>query len=111
SDGPKDWRVLRRGIADLERRAEVSQGCNARYQEALAAVTMAVPLKELVGKLCQRAVEAGTSRRKVRGLNPLASEDAALLEAVSGPEWCVNGLRNRDLVGLLYKRQAKDRRE
>jgi hypothetical protein len=32
-DGPKDWRVMRRSVADLYRRAEVSQGVNERYLE------------------------------------------------------------------------------
>jgi hypothetical protein len=35
ADGPKDWRVLRKGIADLQRRAQVSQAANERYLEAL----------------------------------------------------------------------------
>ena len=46
----KEWRVLRRGIADLHRRAQVSQAANARYLEALASVddraTLAERLRE-----------------------------------------------------------------
>src|SRR5262249_46238067 len=38
ADGPKAWRPLRHGIADLHRRAEVSQSANERYLDALAAV-------------------------------------------------------------------------
>jgi hypothetical protein len=38
----------------------------------------------------------------VRALNPLADDDAALLEAVSRHEFLINGLRNRDLRPLLY---------
>jgi CoA:oxalate CoA-transferase len=37
-DGPKAWRPLRRGVAELHRRAEVSQAANDRYAQALAAV-------------------------------------------------------------------------
>lgn len=40
--------------------------------------------------------------RRVRALNPLAADDAALLEAVSRHEFLINGLRNRDLRRLLF---------
>jgi hypothetical protein len=40
--------------------------------------------------------------RPVRGLNPLASPDAALLAAVSRGEFTINGFRNRDLRAVLY---------
>ncbi len=39
----------------------------------------------------------------MRALNPLAAGDAALLEAVSRHEFLLNGLRNRDLRGFLYR--------
>ena len=32
----------------------------------------------------------------------MAAEDAALLTAVSDPQWALNGLRNRDLAAALY---------
>jgi hypothetical protein len=121
--GPKDWRPLRKGIADLHRRAEVGQAATGRYLEAFTAVHDATPLRQLVEPLCQPAVEPvrrsrsvptaatapvptptdrRTRPRRVRALNPLAPPDAALLEAVSRHEFLINGLRNRDLRRLLY---------
>jgi hypothetical protein len=55
-EGPKDWRQLRKGVADLPRRAEVSHAANARYLEALAAVHDATPLRQLIEPLCQPAL-------------------------------------------------------
>jgi hypothetical protein len=111
AEGDKDWRVLRRGVADLARRAEVSQSCNERYQEALAAVSETATLQDLVGQLSARVaepgVQAGTSRR-VRGLNVLGAEDAGLLAAVRRQEHVLCGLRNRDLVRLLYGQRSED---
>lgn len=37
-DGPKSWRQMRKGVADMHRRAEVSQQCNQRYAAALASL-------------------------------------------------------------------------
>jgi hypothetical protein len=97
------WRPLRKGVADLYRRAQVSQASNERYAAAIAAVKDTTSVHELAEPLCRRAPAPGkNSGRKVRALNPLAAEDAALLSAVLDPKFTVNGLRNRDLVALLY---------
>jgi hypothetical protein len=114
-EGDKAWRPMRRGVADIPRRAEVCQAVNERYLEAAAAVTDATPLQQLAAPLCRRAPApvsarakaAGTPRRKVRALNPLAPDDAALLEAVSRPAFVLRGLRNRDLCRLLYPQEAR----
>jgi len=144
-EGPRDWRPLRQGIADLPRRAEVCQAANERYLEALAAVHLTVPLRELVEPLCRPTADrtqqppatqppatqptatgteplpADTSAeapapvpapaepsprtarpRRVRALNPLADQDARLLELVSRHEFLIHGLRNRDVRSLLF---------
>jgi hypothetical protein len=108
--GPEDeqaWRPLRKGVADLQRRAEASQAANERYATATAAIKETTPLSAWTEPLCRRAPALGKNpQRKVRALNPLAAEDAALLIAVLDPKFTVNGLRNRDLVALLYNMPA-----
>jgi hypothetical protein len=123
-EGPKDWRILRRSVADLHRRAEVSQRVNERYLEGMSVVKETRPVKELVEPLCVRVSEpskkasakpsetAGKKpERKVRALNPWSKADAALLVAISDPKWMVAGIRNRDLVAILYPATASDDQE
>jgi hypothetical protein len=58
---------------------------------------------------CAVTAGADTPRshpRRVRALNPLAPDDAALLTAVSRHEFLINGLRNRDLRRLLFGSEA-----
>ena len=98
-DGPKEWRPLRKGLADMHRRTQISQAANERYLESMASVEETVPLGQLVEKLCQSATWKGS---RVRALNPFATEDARWLEAVSRGEFTINGFRNRDLRGLLF---------
>jgi hypothetical protein len=109
--GEKDWRVLRSGVADIHRRAVVSQAANERYLEGLAAVDHTASIQELVEPLTRRVAEPGGGGRKLRALNPLAGEDAALLEVVGRPEFTVNGLRNRDVVAGLHDKPAGDAAE
>jgi hypothetical protein len=101
--------LLRHGVADLHRRAQVSQASNERYLEALAGVAETKTVKELAEPVCSRVSEPGKkSARKVRALNPLAPDDMALLRAISDPKWTVNGLRNRDVVAVLYPTASDD---
>jgi hypothetical protein len=98
-DAPKAWQRMRKGIADLHRRTEVSQAANDRYLTALAAVEDTTALGEMAAGLCQ---PVRRNRRRVRALNPYAPADAALLEAISRGEFTLNGFRNRDLRARLF---------
>jgi hypothetical protein len=98
-EGEPKWLPMRRGVADLYRRTQVSQKSNERYLESLAAVEETQPLGKLVERLSKPAQLAG---RRVRALNPLAAADATLLECVGRGEFLINGFRNRDLRSVLY---------
>ena len=102
-EAPKAWHPMRRGIADLHRRAQVSQAANDRYLDALASLEDTTSLGELATRLCQPVRRNG---RRMRALNPYAPADAQLLEAISRGEFALNGFRNRDLRALLFADQA-----
>jgi hypothetical protein len=95
----KQWRRLRRGVADLHRRAQLCQAANERYLETLSQVDDATPLGQLTAPLCQPITYQG---RRVRALNPLGAEDARLLAAVCRGEFTLQGFRNRELRPLLF---------
>jgi hypothetical protein len=96
---PKKWRRLRRGVADLHRRAQLCQAANERYLETMAQVDDTTPLGQLTAKLCQPTSDHG---RRVRALNPLGVEDGRLLATVCRGEFTLQGFRNRDLRPLLF---------
>lgn len=106
-DGKKVWRAMRKGVADLPRRADVSQACNQRYLNAMAAVSTPEPLKTLTGKLSERVNFQG---KPVRGLN-LLGQDAALLQTVGNGDFLLNGFRNRDLQTKLFSVPADGEKE
>ncbi|MEO8383375.1 MAG: hypothetical protein ABI779_27210 [Acidobacteriota bacterium] len=97
-DGPKSWRPMRRGIADLHRRAELSEKAAERYLDAYAAADEDTTLEELLAKLKKSTV---WGNRRVRALRPL-DEDRDLLSAVARGEFTFTGFRNRDLQRLLF---------
>ena len=103
--GPEEdlqWRPLRRGIADLYRRTEVSQKSNERLLDALARVDDSLRVEELTASLQQPARWQG---RRVRAVRPWA-QDLALLTAVNHGDFLINGFRNRDLRARLYSEPA-----
>ena len=106
--GELAWRQMRRGIADLHRRAEVSQKALDRYCDALASVDDSATLEELTARIERRTKWNGTS---VRALHPFDPGDCALLEAVNRGEFTIHGLRNRDLQRLLYSTPATDKQQ
>lgn len=97
-DAKKAWYPLRRGVADLYRRAELSRAANERYLTALAAASLTTPLAEEAVKICQPLRHHG---RRYRALNPFETDDAQLLAAVNRGEWALKGFRNRDIRTLL----------
>lgn len=98
-DRTLDWRSLRRGVADLYRRAQVSDAANKRYLNALASADDSIRLQELLAPVTSSVTWGGKS---IRPLHPLDEADAKLLECVGRGEFAINGLRNRDLQRLLY---------
>jgi hypothetical protein len=104
-EGPPKWLPMRKGVADLHRRTQISQKTNERCLDSLAAVEETQPLGKLLERLSQPAQLAG---RRVRALNPLAEKDAALFQAVGRGEFLLNGFRNGDLRSLLFPNAPDD---
>jgi hypothetical protein len=104
----RKWRRMRKGVADLPRRAAVSQASNDRYSAALASAHCSKPLKDLAKDVCRRKQ---TASRPVRAINPLAAADALLLETVNRGEFAINGFRNRDLRKHIYPQTTADKKE
>jgi len=101
--GDLAWRPLRRGIADLHRRAEVARKAAERYLDALASVDQDTTLEEVLHRLGQPAYWHG---RRVRALQPFAPDDRQLLQAIGRGEFALNGVRNRDLQRLCFPQPA-----
>lgn len=95
----EQWLPMRKGIADLHRRAEVSQAANDRYLNAMASVENTTSLGNLSADVCCPTDWKG---KRVRAMNPLSLEDANLLTAISRGEFTQNGFRNRDIRTFLF---------
>jgi hypothetical protein len=108
--GPPDaryWLPLRKGIADVHRRAEVAQAANNRLLTALARLDDSRTVEEITATIQQPVVWKG---RRVRALRPWG-DDHALLTALNRGDFLINGLRNRDLQACLYPQPAAGERE
>ena len=99
-NAPKKWRPMRKGVADFDRRAEVSDAANRRLIESLATVAETKTFGALLKPLGQPVMDQG--KRKARALNPTTGPDGALLRTLAQGEWLINGFRNRDLRETLH---------
>jgi hypothetical protein len=101
-------RPLRKGICDLQLRANISQAINKRVLDNLAVVSDSTPLKDLVDPITKPTQLGG---KRVRALRPWAKDDLDLLTAISRGEFLIQGFRNRDLLPLLYATPSQDKLE
>jgi hypothetical protein len=97
-NGPLDWRPLRKGVADLHRRAQLSQRANESYLDALATVSDDTPVAHLFDAVSRPTTYLG---RRVRALRLGDPSDIALLQAIARGEFTTSGFRNRDLRAIL----------
>lgn len=107
-DSALAWRPMRQSIADLHRRAEVSQQILDRYGSALAVIDDSTTLQELTATIERQVRWKGKS---VRALHPFDPQDYTLLQAVNRGEFAINGFRNRDLQSLLYSTPPRTQAE
>jgi len=101
--GKAQWLPLRKTVADLPRRTQLSQASNERYLEALATIASDAPLSTLTDKLSQPVM---IGKRRHRGLRPFEPNDARLLQIVSDGKYLISGFRNRDLRLALFSDTA-----
>ena len=98
-----EWLPLRKGVADLHRRAEVSQAANDRYLDALAVVDDSTPLAALLDTVARPTTYRGKRVRAIRTGDPA---DVALLASVARGEFATAGFRNRNIRLLLHPGSA-----
>jgi hypothetical protein len=101
---PLVWQPLRKSVADLHRRAQVSQRANERYLDGLAVVANPTTCAEIFDLVSRRASLGG---RPVRAMRLNDSADLALLNAISRGEFVIAGLRNRDVRAQLHPASEK----
>src|SRR5258708_22681971 len=89
---------MRRGVADLHRRAELSRKAAERYLDAFAAVDDDTTLEELIARSRKHAIWRG---KRVRALRPF-DQDQPLLAAVARREFLLTGVPNRDLQPSFF---------
>jgi len=101
----KRWLPLRRGVADMQRRAEICHRANERYLQALGCASGTVPLFQWVQKCCKPLTQ---DSRRYRGLNPWSPQDGSLLELVNQGQFALNGFRNRDIRQAYFTSRCDD---
>ena len=90
---------MRKGIADLYARAQVSDASNKRYIEALASFNTSKTIAELVSPICKANK---LNNKRVRPIRPWEKRDKLLLQTANNGDYVLTGFRNRDLFAIFY---------
>ena len=106
ASAPKRRLPLRKGVADIVMRAQVSQEINDRFMEQIATCSHEKPMRELFKTInCPKKKEG----RRIRALDPIG-KDCALLQAISDPEFSISGITNKALREKLQGKHGYDGR-
>ena len=90
---PKQFRSLRKGVADVALRAKVSQEVNDRLILNLANMDDETPLRDILSPITVAGKQNG---RRVRALDP-TGKDVEPLRALSDAAFDINGVTNKQL--------------
>jgi hypothetical protein len=101
----RHWVRLRKGLADLARRVDVSRAANARYLDALSLVAIPVPIHHILDPVSQRRL---VNARAFRPLRPIAPDESACLAWLADGRTLVAGARARDLRRVLSPQEPTD---
>jgi len=93
----KKLRPLRKGVADIPLRAQVSQEVNNRLMDELSTFSDKTPMIDLLTPYVRARTQQG---RRVRALD-LSGKDRLLLQAISHPSFTVSGITNAGLRKML----------
>jgi hypothetical protein len=93
SSGAKKRLPLRKGVADITLRTQISSEISRRFTEQLATLHDDQPVRELLKPVLRSFTRQG---RKIRALE-VTGKDRELLQAISDPKHGVSGMSNRTL--------------
>jgi len=99
------WIPMRKSVADLRRRVELSRAANERYFEALGLVGDSSPTRSLTDPVSRRITRDG---RPYRALRPIDPEEAKLFALLLDGRFLLQGFRNRDLRQRLKPQAEHD---
>jgi hypothetical protein len=105
--GHRQHRILplRKAVVDLPPVATLCRAANERYFDAMAVVTLPMPVAPLLDPISKRRVQQG---RPYRPLRPVSKEDAAVFALLLDGRFQLKGFRNLDLCQALWPSDQKD---
>jgi hypothetical protein len=99
------WFYMRKGLADIPRRAELSQAANQRYLDALSVVGEQTPCRDIFDPVSKSIVR---NARSYRSLRPVSPEDARIFAVLIKGDLTLQGFRNKDLRHRIYPSSDSD---
>lgn len=103
----RHWVRMRKGIADIPRRVELSRAANARYLDALSVVGVPTPVATILDPVARRRTVEG---RPYRPLRPIAPDESALFARMLDGRILLDGLCATDLRRALCRIEPADSR-
>lgn len=99
---------MRKGVADLWKRANVSFSANERYLDALSPVGDKTPSYRVLDRVSKRVTK---KKKKHRAVRPIDAEEARFFRAIHRGDNLLDSFNNGDIQAELYEQPPCDKRE
>lgn len=93
------WCPMGKGVANMYRYAEIGQGANRRYLDALMSILPKGEAIDALDGLCRSHVHRG---KRVSKFHPVTRQDCHLFEAILQGDHILRPFRNGDIDTLLH---------
>jgi hypothetical protein len=88
------WATMRKSVADMRRRAQISAAANRRYLQALSVVGQQTTVSQLIDPISRPVVRR---QRAYRALRPIDPQETRLFQIVTQGKFLLSGFTNHDL--------------
>lgn len=96
---------MRKGVADICRRMEVSYKANSRYLEALSVIGNEDPSHRLLDSVSTRVFR---NNRRYRALRPITPDETRLFRFILHGEFLLQGFRNENIRPFIFPKTNTD---
>lgn len=90
---------VRKSVADVKRRAMISENCNQKYLDSLAALKSGESFNKIISPLCSPVTY---NNRKARAIRTWEEFDSNIIKYLGNTALILDGFKNKDIREKLY---------
>ena len=105
NDNPGIYPV-RKSVADIYRRSNISENCNQRYLDSIASLKTEESFYKLISPVCSATIY---NNRRARAIRPWEEYDSKIIQTIGNGNFIINGFRNKQIRENIFPDAADEK--